>query len=331
MSVRQQYGVGIGATAPIATPRVHNHSMSITVEGPPVLAPRVRFSDVTSRDGTRLRVWTNDADGPAVLVCNGLGTNAYAWPALLDPGCGVRVVSWNHRGVGGSDRPVDRSRVSIDEYVDDAIAVLDHAGIDSCVVVGWSFGVNTAFELAIRQPHRVRGLLAVAGVPGNTFGAMLEPTRMPRLVRRNLSLGGARALRRGGRLLTPITKRTPLTAVQIALLRHSGFMFPAAQPAAVRLAVREFFTTPMEWYAHLALEAARHPRVSLSGIQVPTTFIAGRWDVLTGAREIAGAAARMPQANYIELRGGHFLPLEQPEAIHRELRALIRRACAPDN
>jgi len=64
---------------------------------------------------------------------------------------------------------------------------------------------------------------------------------------------------------------------------------------------------------------------------VPTTFIAGRWDVLTGAREIASAAARMPQANYIELRGGHFLPLEQPEAIQRELRGLIRRACARDN
>ena len=41
--------------------------------------------------------------------------------------------------------------------------------------------------------------------------------------------------------------------------------------------------------------------------------------MLTGAREIASAAAWMPQANYIELRGGHFLPLEQPEAIQREL------------
>jgi pimeloyl-ACP methyl ester carboxylesterase len=305
--------------------------MALTLKRPEVLTPRLRFSDVTSRDGTRLRVWTNDADGPAVLVCNGLGTNAYAWPALLDPGCGIRVVSWNHRGVGGSDRPSDRTRVGIDEYVDDAIAVLDQAGIDSAVVVGWSFGVNSAFELAVRHSHRVRGLLAVAGVPGNTFGAMLEPLRMPRLVRRSIGVYSARALRRSGRILSPFTSRTPLTAAQIAMLRYSGFMFPGARPDVVRLAVREFLTTPMDWYAHLALEASRHRRVPLSGIDVPVTFVAGRWDMLTGAREMAGAADRMPQATYVELRGGHFLPLEQPEAIQRELRALIRRAQARDN
>ncbi|MGH8964840.1 MAG: alpha/beta fold hydrolase, partial [Actinomycetes bacterium] len=59
----------------------------------------LRFYDVTSADGTRIKAWTNDADGPTVLLCNGLGTNAYAWPALLRPDCGVRVISWNHRGV----------------------------------------------------------------------------------------------------------------------------------------------------------------------------------------------------------------------------------------
>ena len=44
-----------------------------------------RFYDVRSADGTRLRAWTNDAEGPPVLLCNGLGTNPYAWPALLRP------------------------------------------------------------------------------------------------------------------------------------------------------------------------------------------------------------------------------------------------------
>ena len=55
------------------------------------------------------RAWTNDPDGaidgPTVVLCNGLGTGPWAWPALLRPDCGVRVVSWNHRGTGGSDRP----------------------------------------------------------------------------------------------------------------------------------------------------------------------------------------------------------------------------------
>ena len=39
--------------------------------------------------------------------------------------------------------------------------------------MGWSMGVNTAFELALRHPERVTGIFAVAGVPGDTFATML--------------------------------------------------------------------------------------------------------------------------------------------------------------
>src|SRR3954451_23730582 len=91
----------------------------------------LRYYDVTSADGTRLRAWTNDVEGPTVLLCNGLGTNPFAWPALLDPSCGVRVISWNHRGTGGSDRPADPEAVGVESFVDDAIAVLDDAGVDA--------------------------------------------------------------------------------------------------------------------------------------------------------------------------------------------------------
>ena len=71
----------------------------------------MREYDGESADGTVLRAWTNDADGPLVLLCNGLGTNPYCWPALDDPGCGVRLVSWYHRGTGGSQRPDVKRRV----------------------------------------------------------------------------------------------------------------------------------------------------------------------------------------------------------------------------
>src|SRR5919107_766849 len=90
----------------------------------------VRFHKVTSADGTVIEAWSNVAEGPTVLICNGLGTNAYAWPELLDPDCGIHVISWNHRGVGRSARPEDPSRVGVDVFVEDAVAVLDDAGVD---------------------------------------------------------------------------------------------------------------------------------------------------------------------------------------------------------
>jgi pimeloyl-ACP methyl ester carboxylesterase len=288
----------------------------------------LRYYDVTSADGTVLRAWTNDAPGTPVLLCNGLGTNPYAWPALLRRDCGVRVVSWNHRGVGGSARPKDPDRVGIDAFVEDAVAVLDDAGLDQAVVAGWSVGVNTAFELATRHPERVSGLFALAGVPGATFASMLAPLRVPRLLRAPITVGLSHIVRDIGHLLSPITRALPIGRIAATSLRHSGFMFPSADEDVVRRAVREFLTTDVDWYFHLAVAAARHERVSLRAIGVPTAFVAGRWDVLADNKDIRSAAARIAEATCSVLPGSHFLQMEHPEQVHDELLTLVRRVAA---
>ncbi len=289
-------------------------------------SPALRFYDVKSADGTVLRAWTNDAPGPPVLLCNGLGTNPYAWPSLLRRDCGVRVISWNHRGVGGSQRPLDPDRVGIDAFVEDALAVMDDAGLDSAVVAGWSIGVNTAFELAFRHPERVTGLFAIAGVPGATFASMLGPMHVPRPLRAPLTVGLAYAVREVGHLFSPLTRALPVGRFSATLLRHSGFMFPSADEEVVRQAVREFLTTDVDWYFHLAVAAARHERVSLRGIGVPTVFIAGKHDLLADNHDMKTAAARIPEAVFHVLPGSHFLQMEHPERVREELLELVRRA-----
>ena len=52
---------------------------------------------------------------------------------------------------------------------------------------------------------------------------------------------------------------------------------------------------------------------------MPAAFVAGSYDVLAGARDMATAAARIAGATYVELRGSHFLRLEQPERVHELL------------
>ena len=294
-------------------------------------SPRIvlGYADVLSDDGTRLRAWTNDPhgaiDGPTVLLCNGLGTNQWAWPALLDPGCGVRVVSWHHRGISGSDRPEDPDRVGIEEFVEDALSVLDHFGLDRVVVMGWSIGVNTAFELAVRHPERVAGLFAVAGVPGDTFRTMLAPLHLPHVVARPLTVGIARALRLTGRALTPVVSRLPVGRKAVALLSHSGFMLPVADPLLTVRAVNEFLTTPLEWYFHLALRTSEHARVSLSAVRVPALMVAATYDVLAGARDMRTAADRLAAGEYVEIRASHFVQMEQPDVVHALLREFLER------
>ena len=287
------------------------------------------YHDVLSDDGTVLRAWTNDpdglVDGPTVVLCNGLGTGPFAWPALLRPDCGVRVVSWNHRGTGGSDRPTDPSHIEIEHFVEDGLSVMDHFGIDNAVLMGWSMGVNTMFEMAVRNPERVRGLFAVAGVPGDTFATMLGPLRLPHPVARAIAVNITRGLRYGGWALTPIASRLPIGPRAIDLLTRTGFMFRVPDPELAALAVSELLAIPVGWYMQLALSTSKHARVSLSRVTVPCAFVSGTYDVLAGARDMASAAERLSNATYSELRGTHFIQMEQPAVVHQLLVEFLER------
>ena len=285
----------------------------------------LRHYTVTSSDGTRLQAWTNDVSGPTVLLCNGLGTNPYSWPALLDPECGVHVISWNHRGTGGSERPADIEHVGIDAFAEDAIAVMDDAGIDSCVLMGWSMGVNTMFEVAVRHPERVSGLFAVGGVPGDTFASMLAPVFVPRLIRKPITVNTARAMKLAGWPLTQVAKRLPVGPLSLALVSHSGFMLPMPHPELARRAIKEFLTTPVDWYMHLALHSSLHRRVSLRSIDVPASFLAGKFDILASSHDMKTAAARIPDAVYEEIWATHFISMEKPDEVHEALLDLLDR------
>ncbi|MBU1803393.1 MAG: alpha/beta hydrolase, partial [Actinobacteria bacterium] len=91
------------------------------------------------------------------------------------------------------------------------------------------------------------------------------------------------------------------------------------------VAVKEFLTTPLDWYFHLALSTSRHARVRLSSITVPAVFVAATFDVLAGARDMATAAARVSEGIYVELRGSHFIQMEQPEVVHQLLLDFLDR------
>ena len=71
---------------------------------------------VISGDGTRLSSWSNDGAGVPVVLSNGLGAPVEAWPAVIDQVDTYRVVSWDHRGLGGSQRPGDEARITVADH-----------------------------------------------------------------------------------------------------------------------------------------------------------------------------------------------------------------------
>jgi len=72
-----------------------------------------------------------------------------------------RVVAFDGRGNGLSDRPSDASAYREREFTDDAVAVLDAVGMDAACVVGLSRGALRALLLASGHPERVLGACVI--------------------------------------------------------------------------------------------------------------------------------------------------------------------------
>ncbi len=72
-----------------------------------------------------------------------------------------RVVTFDRRGNGRSDRPLDVGAYDRRAAVGDALAVLDKAGAQRVVVVSWC-GAGDDLILAVEHPERVAGLVLIA-------------------------------------------------------------------------------------------------------------------------------------------------------------------------
>jgi 3-oxoadipate enol-lactonase len=94
------------------------------------------------------------AGAPVVVLSNSLGATRGMWdpqvPALAER---YRVVTYDTRGHGESPAPV--GPYSLDDLVDDLVALLDAVGAPRAHVVGLSLGGMTAMRLAAREPARV--------------------------------------------------------------------------------------------------------------------------------------------------------------------------------
>lgn len=119
---------------------------------------------VIAADGTRLHVIERGAaDGDVVLAVHGFASSAElnwinaGWERPLAD-AGYRLVAFDLRGHGASDRPNDPDSYRLTILANDALQVLDAVGADTAHWLGYSLGSRVGLQVARQAPERIRTL-----------------------------------------------------------------------------------------------------------------------------------------------------------------------------
>ena len=256
---------------------------------------RVRLGDVDIG-------WDEVGRGTPLLLLHAFPLDRRMWQGLgqaLAPG--ARVVTMDARGFGEST-----GAGTIDDFADDAAALLDHLGVARAVVGGLSMGGYVALAFARRHADRLSGLL----LADTRAGADNEAGRAGRdaAIARVAGEGPAGFV---GEFVPKLVAPEHRKALDLALAI-------AAQQTALGVAG-----------ALAALRDRPDATAGLARIAVPTQIIVGALDALTPPTEARALAAAIPGATQVEIAGaGHLSVLEAPDEFADAVRALLRRVPA---
>ncbi|MFQ6227009.1 alpha/beta fold hydrolase [Nocardia sp. NPDC002869] len=144
------------------------------------MEPTHRFVDT---GGVRMHV-AEQGRGHPVIFCHGFPHTWYVWHRQLAAAAaaGYRALAPDLRGAGRTGAPESIDDYTNEAVVGDLLALLDDIDAHQAIFVGVDFGAALLWELALRAPERVRGLVILNNPfaprapkpPGYYWGKMAE-------------------------------------------------------------------------------------------------------------------------------------------------------------
>jgi 3-oxoadipate enol-lactonase len=252
--------------------------------------------------------WESTGTGDPVLMIMGLGLSGGAWwrtvPVLSRS---LRVITFDNRGVG-------RSRAHLHSYTteamaDDAVSVLDAAGIERAHVYGFSLGGMVAQQLALRHEERVRSIVLGATHPGGPR-AVRPSDDVIAFFRRRASMSAKDAARASVPFnYGPRCRREHKDRIAEDIQRRLAHPFPERA-----------------YKAQMVAASLHNCYRRLKRIEAPTLVVHGREDRIVPVANAEILAERIPRA---ELRildhAGHLYSTEQPE-VDEDIARFFREA-----
>lgn len=257
------------------------------------------------------------SDGTPVVALHGFPQGAGAWDdvshQLSAQGC--RVLAPDQRGYSPGARPGAAGDYRMRALVDDVVALLDAAGLESAHLVGHDWGGAVAWAAAAAHPDRLR-TLTVLSTPHPL--AMAKAMWRGQLARSwyfalfQVPGLAERLLAPGGPVWGALTQGLPAQARE----RYGRLM---SDPEALHGA--------LAWYRAMPADL-RSPSVPTRRTRVPTLYIWGTRDEAFGrAAAIGTADAVLGPYRFVALPGaGHWLPERHAEQVSTLLLQHVERS-----
>ncbi|WP_082526652.1 alpha/beta fold hydrolase [Kitasatospora sp. MBT63] len=278
---------------------------------------------VRSADGTRLHTESyGPAGAPVVVLAHGWTCSVAFWAPVIHRLAGDhRVIAYDQRGHGGSDRPATPAGYSTGKLADDLEAVLTEllpAG-RRAVLAGHSMGGMTVMAAADRAQvaARTAGAVLVSTGPSDLVAeldlvpAAVRPVRLRRALHRlvlesKLPLGPVNGLSKA--VLKYATMGPGATADQVAACAKVVHACPTS--------------TRHSWSQVLGTVELT---AGLAALAVPTAVVVGSRDRLTPPVHSRRMLAALPDPRgLLELPGaGHMAPVERPAEVAGEIRRIV--------
>ncbi|MFC8350999.1 alpha/beta fold hydrolase [Streptomyces sp. NPDC057280] len=240
----------------------------------------------------------HDGEGVPLVFVHGWTADRHRWDHQLAHFAKKRrVVRLDLRGHGDSSGAGVRT---IAELADDVLALLDHLGVERCVLVGHSMGGMIAQTITLAHPERVERLVLV-----NSIGRMTYS--------------------RGRGLLMGFSTLVPFKLFVAANIQRA--FAPGYPRDEIRAYVKASANTPREVVMTLYGAMRAFDVLDRAGeISVPTLMVHGYHDIQLPVRQMLRMAKAYPDAEVRIIDAGHELPVEKPEELTR---ALDRFVSAP--
>jgi pimeloyl-ACP methyl ester carboxylesterase len=282
-----------------------------TLETPRPL-PALAASDAVEHRGCLLH-YTARGEGRPVLFIQGVGVHGDGWlPQVEGLQARYRCVTFDNRGMGQS-QPLC-GPITVGRMAEDAVAVMDAAGIPDAHVVGHSLGGCVALLLALEHRPRVRSLALLCTFASGRHAAPLTRRMLWAGTRSRV---GPRAWRRRAFLelvmppaCLPAIDRDALAAELAPLFGHDLADQPPVTSPQLK-ALRAF-----DVLSRLG---------DLKGI--PTVVISAAHDPIAPPAVGRTLADGIPGARYIEIgQASHGVPLHLPDRVNAYLEEHLRNA-----